>query len=140
MDKKQQKTTTSLTNKEAKKEQPIRSENTIKGSESAVSEREASIKPDKPLVQDNNNNFVLPPSPLTNSVTIAPPREEEATQAEKVGIKSSNNIEFNPPTSAENFLTVHETSDAGRTNGSRERTEKEHVEPQYISQQEKLDE
>ena len=142
LDKKQQKTT-SLTNKDEKKEQPIRSENTMKGSESvAISEIETSIKSDKTLIQDNNN--IVPASSsssLTNSVTIAPPREQEVTQPEKVTINSPNNIEFNPPpTSAENLSTAHETSGAGRTNGSRELTQNEHKELQYTSQEEKLDE
>ena len=138
LDKKQQKITTSRTSKEAKKEQPIRSENTIKGSESAaVSEIETSIESDKTLIQDNSNIVSAPPSSLINSFAIAAPKEEEAIQPREVKIKPPNNIEFNPPpTSAENLSTVHEVSGAGTTNGSTERTEKEHTK----AQEEKLDE
>jgi hypothetical protein len=89
---------------------------------------------DKPLVQDNNNNIVPQPSPsssLTNSATITPPREEEAIQPEEITIKSPNNIEFNPPKSAENLSTAmaHEIPGAGRANGSRELIEKEDKNP-----------
>jgi len=114
---------------------------TIKGSESEVS--------DKPIVKVQDKNIIMSstesssPSSLPNSPNTTPTENTIPPQVE-VRMKPPNNIEFNPPISAENLSTAMEDgiSGAGAANDVRELKEKgkEHRKPQDMSQEEKLDE
>ena len=125
LDKKHE-TTSSSTNKDEKKEQQqphLEPQMTIKGSESEVS--------DKPIVKVQDKNIIMSstesssPSSLPNSPNTTPTENTIPPQVE-VRMKPPNNIEFNPPISAENLSTAMEDgiSGAGAANDVRELKEK----------------
>jgi hypothetical protein len=90
----------------------LRSKITIKGSESEVS--------DKPIVKVQDKNNIMPSTePLSSSsVPNAPnttPTENTIPPQVEVRMKPPNNIEFNPPISAENLSNSY----GGRNIGCR---------------------